>query len=355
MNDQRHGHGNDHDGDLRDLLRDTAAGITPHGTFDEIRERTMNRNKARWIVPAVAAAAVMALVVGGLGWMLRDDDRGAAPAPAVTPTADATGTPDDGTPDDGITFRQVDVFYVGQTANGPRLFSEKHRVDANDPAAFGYGAVGEAMTGNAHDPDYSSPWADAGVAASMSSSDTPGVVDISINKGADLRRPAGMSEQLARLALEQLVRTYQAGAGSPVKLRFFWSEKFEGGVQTTSEQITKVFGIDTTDPLGTRPDDEVMAPVQITSLTEGQKVPAGTLRVEGGAATFEANVVWEVRDAGGAVVRHGFTTAAECCTLAPYAFDVDLPAGTYTVTAHDTDESGSGRPVDEDTKRIVVG
>ena len=79
------------------------------------------------------------------------------------------------------------------------------------------------------------------------------------------------------------------------------------------------------------------------------------MTVEGRASTFEANVVWELRVGGDAVVQHGFTTAAECCTLSPYRFTIkDVQPGTYTLVVHDTDESGGRRPVNSDSKEIVV-
>ena len=43
-------------------------------------------------------------------------------------------------------------------------------------------------------------------------------------------------------------------------------------------------------------------------------------------AFFEANVVWELRQ-GDQVVESGFTTAEQCCTMAPYSFPLpDVPA-----------------------------
>ena len=74
----------------------------------------------------------------------------------------------------------------------------------------------------------------------------------------------------------------------------------------------------------------------------------------GRASTFEANVVWELKQ-GDMTVRHGFTTAQECCTLSPYSFTVTAPPGTYTLVVHDTDESdGEGVGTSQDTKDITV-
>jgi hypothetical protein len=97
----------------------------------------------------------------------------------------------------------------------------------------------------------------------------------------------------------------------------------------------------------------VLASVSIGSPTDGATVHS-PFTVEGRAAAFEANVQWELKQ-GDTVVRKGFTTAEECCTLAPYSFAVDAPPGTYTLVVHDEDASGGeGLPPAEDTKDVVV-
>ena len=91
----------------------------------------------------------------------------------------------------------------------------------------------------------------------------------------------------------------------------------------------------------------------IESPAQGATVPT-TFTVTGRAATFEANVVWELKR-GDATVRNGFTTAQECCTLTPYSFTVNAPPGDYTLVVHDTDESdGEGIGTSQDTKDITV-
>jgi hypothetical protein len=68
-------------------------------------------------------------------------------------------------------------------------------------------------------------------------------------------------------------------------------------------------------------------------------------------------VQWELlRD--GAVVRRGYTTARECCTLSPYTFRVTAAPGTYTLVVHDEDvsggEGGAGGGTTSDTKTFTV-
>ena len=59
---------------------------------------------------------------------------------------------------------------------------------------------------------------------------------------------------------------------------------------------------------------------------------------------------------GDTVVQNGHTTAAECCTLSPFSFEVtDAPSGSYTLVVHDEDASGGeGSGPVQDTKQVTV-
>ncbi len=114
-----------------------------------------------------------------------------------------------------------------------------------------------------------------------------------------------------------------------------------------------MLGVDTSAPVERASADSVLSTISVSTPSEGAKVPA-QFEVTGQAATFEANVVWELRQ-GEKTVRHGFTTAAECCTLSPYKFAVSATPGDYTLIVHDTDESdGEGVGTSQDTKNITV-
>lgn len=324
------------DADLRALLHETAEQITPQGTLDEIKERTMTSNKRRWVLPTLAAAAAMAMVVGGIGWMLRDDDSpSGSPGPAQTPSGDATGAP--------TVSRAVPVYLVGDAAQGTRLFREFENQDvctASDclVKAAVISSIVEAST----DPDYRSLWPSGSGLHDIELSDDLITVDL---EGNVHDRPSGMSQDDADLAIQQVIYSAQAAYGKgrvPVQLML------DGGHTDT------VLGVPASEPLAAADELDVLAPVQVSTPANGATVKAGAVKVEGLAATFEANVVWEVMVGGDAVVKNGFTTAAECCTLAPYSFTVDLEPGTYTIVVHDTDESGEGRPVNTDTREITV-
>ena len=152
-----------------------------------------------------------------------------------------------------------------------------------------------------------------------------------------------MSQADAEIAVQQLLFSAQAGLGKgqvPVQLLL------------DGKHTDTILGVPSSEPLAAGNPDEVEALVQVDSPADGTSV-SSPFTVSGRAATFEANVVWELKQ-GDTVVKKGFTTAQECCTLAPYSFQVTAPAGSYTLVVHDTDESGQGLPVNEDSKAITV-
>lgn len=328
---------NDEHDDLSRALHDAVADVRPEGTLAQIRTRTdkvvpMSR---RWILPTLAAAAAMAVVVGGAFWLTKGDD--AKPGPAAEGTA--TGSP---SPSATATSpRAVPVYFVGDTPHGKKLYREfqTQQVCGTDDCLLKAATV-SAISGSPTDPDYTAPWpSDTGLHGLSYDGDV-----LTIDLAGDLHdRPAGMSQADAELAVEQLIYSAQAGLGQgrpPVQLLL------------AGQHTDTILGVPSSEPLAAANPDDVQAMVQVDSPADGGDV-SSPFTVTGRAATFEANVVWELRD-GSTVVKKGFTTAQECCTLAPYSFQVSAPPGSYTLTVHDTDESGQGLPVDQDTKEITV-
>jgi hypothetical protein len=78
------------------------------------------------------------------------------------------------------------------------------------------------------------------------------------------------------------------------------------------------------------------------------------VQVTGEAAVFEATLLWQVlRD--GTVVRSGSTATGEGQRFAPFAFEVTLDPGEYTVRVLEDDPSdGEGREALTDDKAITV-
>jgi hypothetical protein len=329
------------DDELSRILHDAVADVRPHGTYDDIRSRTEKvvPMKTRWILPTLAVAAVMAAVVAGAFWLSGDETK---TSPSGTPSQGASGpSPSQGATDGGTARRAVPVYFVGDSAHGPKLYREFQAEDICDSdACLLKAATVTALSGTPQDADYTAPWP-AGTGLRNVSYD--GDV-LTIDLTGDLHdQPAGMSQSDAEIAIQQLIYSAQAGLGKgrvPVQLL------------VDGKHSDTVLGVPASEPLAAGNPEDVEALVQVDTPAEGATV-SSPFTVTGRAATFEANVVWELKD-GDTVVKKGFTTAQECCTLAPYSFQVTAPAGSYTLVVHDTDESGQNLPVNQDTKQITV-
>jgi len=330
------------DDDIRRALHDAVSDVQPYGTLDDIRSRTDKVvPMKRWFLPTIAVAAVMAAVLGGAFWLADDDGSSGSTGPSTSGPSHTTHTTPTAPADGGTAMRAVPVYYVGSTAHGDKLFREfqSKKLCAEVECLLKAAAVA-AVNGTPDDPDYRTLWPDGATVGAVSQDGDTIVIDLAAGIHD---RPAGLSAEQADLAVEQLVYSAQAAVGKgrlPVQLLI------------NGQHSDTVLGVPASEPLAAANPDDVLAPVQVDDPANGATV-SQTFTVSGRAATFEANVVWELKQ-GDTVVKHGFTTAQECCTLSPYEFQVTAPAGDYTLVVHDTDESGQGRPVDQDTKEITV-
>lgn len=341
------------DDDLRNLLNDAVSDVHPDDARQAIRHQTekvtpMKNNS--WLMATLGAAAAVAVIAGGLALINRDDNNPvngpvtsptstpttASSDPTQSPTGDPTGTAEDRTV-------KVPVYYVGETPRGPKLFREFHVVTTTgtDVAA----AIKEAMSGNPQDADYKTLWPTGTSATSVSFDGVgnDGLIQIVLSDTGARDRPSGMSQAQAQATVEQLIYTAQAATKTRAPVQF----------RVGNNPVDQVLGVPTSEPLAEGSAEEVLSPVWIIDPAEGASLNSG-FTVTGLAASFEANVVWELKQ-GNTVVKSGFTTAAECCKRAPYSFKVVAPAGTYTLVVHDDDPSGGEGPgVTEDTKSITI-
>ena len=327
------------DDDLRQVLHDAVSDVHPHGTLDDIRSRTQVVPMKRWFLPTLAVAAVMAAVVGGAFWLVGDNDPAPGPSGTSTPAPSQTGSTS--STNDVTRPGAVPVYYVGSTPHGDKLFREfqKHDLCPDTDCRLKAAAVA-TVNGTPQDPDYRTLWPGGTTVGRVSGDGDTIVVDLAAGVHD---RPAGTSADDADLAVQQLVYSAQAAVGRgrlPVQLLI------------DGQHTDTVLGVPASEPLAAGNPDDVLAPVQIDSPSDGDEV-SGTFTVTGRAATFEANVVWELKQ-GDTVVKKGFTKAQECCTLSPYSFRVTAPSGRYTLVVHDTDDSGAGGPVNQDTREVTV-
>ncbi|MGH3509350.1 MAG: Gmad2 immunoglobulin-like domain-containing protein [Nocardioidaceae bacterium] len=339
----------DNDEELRALLEHAVSDVEPRHSLDEIRARTAHPTGSRrpwlWgvggaIVATAATVTAVALLGNAPG---TTPQAGPASHGSTSPKPSAFGGPGVGT---------FAVYYVGATRHGPRLFREFDRFALSAPPAVPM--VTQTLIGKAHDPDYGSLWpaATKAVRIALAGSGPKRIIQVVLASPVDLaRRPRGMSASEARLALQQVVYTVQADLQDTAPVEFLRA----GGDSEGPTALTHVLGVPARPSVGRAPALSTLAQIWIDNPTNGATVPT-TFKVTGLAATFEGNVVWELTQDGN-VVKHGFTTARQCCTLSPYSFTVrKVPVGSYTLVVHDTDESGNGGPPPwEDTRQIIVG
>lgn len=251
----------DPDDALRRLIADSVDSLEPADRLDRIRART-GRRRGRLLVPIAVAATL--LVAGGTTYLLLP--REGAPV-ASTPAAQPEG------PTSKLPWRALPVYYAGspdQAAGEQRLFREFRRGNGSDVVSEAVqAAVGEQPV----DPDYRSLWP-AGTTASAEKWDGEALpVVLGPPTGTPLRgRPAGMSDETARLAVQQVVYTAQAAHGVgrvPVRLL------------VDGAPVDQVLGVPTGEPLLNAPADEVVAPVNLTRPEQDVVVGGTRLHLEG--------------------------------------------------------------------------
>jgi hypothetical protein len=236
----------------------------------------------------------------------------------------------------------VPVYFVGSTPQGPRLFREFRRVEADNPLSE---AAALMTAGDVADRDYRSLYP-SGTFKSVEYSEAAGAFIVEMQGGAWSARAQGMSGPAAALAVQQLVYTLQGVQQDRAPV-----------IVQLDGQPTTLFGVNTADGVEASPELEVLGLVNITTPEEAQQV-SGTFTAEGVASSFEGTVPWQIRQ-GDEVVKEGFSTAAGYVDkLYPWHTEVDvsgLEPGEYTFVAMTDDPSGGeGAGPTEDTKTIIV-
>ena len=298
-----------------------------------------------------ALAATAALVLAA-GLTACGDDEPTAEDPGSDETTAAADDPTDEPTDEPDASESatsepgtvtVPIYFAGETPQGYRLFREFRKVEADNPMEE---AVALMVAGDALDPDYLTLWTD-GSFDSISFSDGAGAVVAQVADDGWSEVPGDMTKEQAKLALQQLVYTLQG----------IQQERVPVLVQNGADPAT-IYGIDTEGGLKAAPQLDVLAFMNVTTPEEGQSV-GDTFTATGVGSSFEATVLWEVRDESGTAVLDGFTTADGWMDkLYPWKADIDvssLDPGTYSFVAITDDPSdGEGGGPTEDSKTIVV-
>lgn len=350
---------------LRELLDDAVSGVEPRNALDQIRNRTREQpmsNRRPWIwgvggaVVATAATVALIAAVGRPGGDQADDTDPAIPSDSVSEsvdgspdpstdiTPDSTGAPDPVESGEPATEKThaVAIYYLGDTPRGPRLYREFHSALGEDKLLA---AMREVSTAMPQDPDYENPWP---TTMQVDAAEVDRDV-IRLELGDVAERPAGMTDEEAGLAIQQLIYTAQAAAQERLPVQF----------EVDGNPVAETLGVPTSEPLSQAEELDVMSHVQLTYPTEGQVVQDGRLMFAGRASSFEATVPWQLRQ-GDRVVKRGFvTTEGWMEKLYPFEGQANLGGlapGTYTFVAMTDDPSGGaeGFGPSEDTRTIVV-
>ena len=252
------------------------------------------------------------------------------PAPTATPTPSTSLTP--------APKHFAQIFYVGDTPTGFKLFSENYPVaDSGIPALAKL--IGDLLNGTAkpRDPDYFNLWGNGSLLNSIKIVGSLVTVDLHIGKlnvgsEAEMRAIDEIFWSIAKF-IPKITRMVLLVDGKKV-------ESLAGHVDATKTFILE-------------PTYDVLNAVQITSLHEGEKV-VSPLTVSGEACTFEANVAWELSKSG-AMVKSGAVTAKEDCpTRSKWTLNLGiLSPGTYQLRAKDF-SAKDGSLVAQDSKNFEV-
>jgi hypothetical protein len=270
-----------------------------------------------------------------------DETTSAASEPTGEPTEEPTAGASETVPEGDMVT--VPIYFTGETPQGTRLFREFRQVEADNPLEE---AVAVMIAGDALDPDYGTLWPSGGF-ESVTFSEGAGAIVAQVEDDGWNTPADGMSKPDARLAVQQLVYTVQG----------VQQERLPVLVQLGADPVP-LFGIDTEGGLKAAKQLDVLAFMNVTTPEEGATV-SGSFTAEGVGSSFEATVIWEVRDDAGTAVLEGFTTAEGWIDkLYPWTAEVDvsgLEPGNYTFVAMTDDPSGGeGFGPTEDTKTIVV-
>lgn len=318
--------------DLTTLLHEAVEHVEPTDRLAELRARTRRPSRARWYAVGGAVLATAAVVTGIAIAARPSSDPG--PGPSNHPTATDSAT---------AALSATPVYYIGSTPQGPRLFREFQQ---SPPLGSHLLRLVESPP---MDPDYSTPWPAGSFGDVVVRADL-GQIDVTLADASLHDRPAGMSAEMADLAIEQAIYSVQAVVQQRLPVQFR-----RGG-----NPVDQVLGVPTSEPLDRAPQNDVLALVNITNPSEGREVE-GSFSAEGLANSFEATVPWQLRDPGGDVVLQGSAQAEGWMDrLYPWEtepIDVsDLAPGTYTFLAMTDDPSGGaeGAGPTVDTRTITI-
>lgn len=281
---------------------------------------------------ALAAAGAAVLTGCALG-----------PQRAPGATAPPTGP---GTAGGAAVPARLPVYWVGGADGRQRLFRELRTPPEGSRAADPIAAAAELMTtARPEDPDYRTLWSPAERVGISTAPD--GTISVDMPRRA-IR--AGLTEEEARLALQQLVHTVADAARTAGLLPERSAPEVVLLVDgRPGEQV--LGALDLGSPVA--PDQQLEAPVWLLEPQQGART-GGRVNITGRILDGVAGCRWSVRPKDGdtATVSGGdVTSPSRGRRPAEFRAEVDLAPGEYVVTVLGRD--AGGEPVRDD-KDVVV-
>lgn len=256
------------------------------------------------------------------------------PSPTQSATTTAAGT-----------LSGIPVYWVGHSRGEPALFREFRAVpDAGGQIAS---AVVAMTRMKPLDPDYSTPWRPA-ARVTVKQSGQALTVDLS----ADAISATGLTQDVAEIAVQQLVYTATAAAHVARTPATTVAITIDGKPALAWGRV-RLGG-----PVARAPMTEVQAHAWVISPQQGDVVPSGTVRFTGYGTSFEATFMWRITRADGGRVAEGSVMGGTGTGgFGELSWTATLGAGSYIVRLATDDPSGgapgsAGAAVD--TKTFTV-
>lgn len=249
-------------------------------------------------------------------------------AQTITPTANSTLTP----------MQKAEIFYVGDTSSGFKLFSENYPVTGSGLTSLTK-LISDLLDGKAVplDPDYSNLWGH-GTSLLSIKVNVPSVT-INLNLGK-----LNLGAEAEIRAIDEIFWT----------IAKFMPKITRMNLLVDGKRIGSLAGhVDSSKAFLLEPAYKVLSPVQITSIYEGEKLVAPIIII-GQACTFEAGVAWKLSK-DEVIIKSGAVTAQEACpTRSRWTLNLgQLAPGNYQLSVQDISPK-DGSIVAQDTKKFVI-
>lgn len=235
-------------------------------------------------------------------------------------------------------LQTVQMYYVGDTPKGFKLFSERYSFQTSGDLVTE--SLSRLISGRAQpiDPDYTNLWGNGTSLSVFTKDGSIGVVDLKMGK-------LNVGAESESRAIDQLLWTASGVDPSITEILLL----------VNGQRIESLAGhVDASTPIRKQNAYDVLNSLQISSLLDGAELFSPPT-VSGQACTFEANVVWTLRKNGVMVKSAPTTAAAACPDRSGWQVELgELEPGNYSFTVEDfSAEDGSLASQDNKSFSIV--